>query len=164
MGRHLEVEWRHTAKRLFILYNRERDWRTRTRLQALMLLRQKKGVADVAATVGVAPRTVLRWVAWYRADGLEAVHQHRVGGHGQPARRLSPAQEATLKAKAARGEIRSVQDGRAWAAQEHVDYSYSGMRWVFLRLGLTKKVPRPRNPNASPAAQTAWKKGGSRAR
>lgn len=162
MGRHLEIEWQHTRQRLSMLYQRETDWRTRTRLQALMLLRQGQAVAEVAETVGAHPRTVLRWVAWYRTGGVSEIQQHRVGGHGQPARRLSAVQEATLKAKAAGGEIRSVWEGVQWAAGEQVAYSYSGMRWVFARLGLKKKVPRPRNPKASPEAQTAWKKKGSR--
>jgi hypothetical protein len=77
-------------------------------------------------------------------------------------RRLSPAQEAALKAKAAAGALRSIQDGVHWAAQQGVAYTYWGMRWVFARLDLAPKVPRPRNPQASPAAQAAWKKKGLR--
>ena len=32
--------------------------------------------------------------------------------------------------------------------------------WVFYRLGLKKKVPRPKSPEASAQQQEAWKKGG----
>jgi transposase len=126
-----------------------------------MLLRQGRALTDVAETVGVHYRTVQRWVTWYRAGGVCEVEAHRVGGHGAPARRLSVEQEATLKAKAARGEIRSVGEGVQWAEAEGVAYTYWGMRWVFARLGLKKKVPRPQNPKAWPQAQAAWKKGGS---
>ncbi|RME09361.1 MAG: winged helix-turn-helix domain-containing protein, partial [Ardenticatenia bacterium] len=41
-----------------------------------------------------------------------------------------------------------------------VTYTYWGMRGVFARLGLRKKVPRQRHPQASVEEQTAWKKGG----
>ena len=162
MGRHLNIEWHHTRKRLYILYQRETDLQHRGRLQALMLLRQGRAVTEVAETVGVHYRTVQRWVTWYRAGGVREVEQHRVGGHGAPARRLSGVQEATLKAKATRGEIRSVWEGVQWAEAEGVAYTYWGMRWIFVRLGLKKKVPRPQNPKASLVAQAAWKKGGSR--
>lgn len=77
MGRSLVVDWKHTRKRLFILYRREPEVGYRTRLQAWMLLRQNKSVEEVAATVGVAYRTVQRWVAWYRQGGLAAVAQRR---------------------------------------------------------------------------------------
>lgn len=162
MGRHLEIEWHHTRKRLYLLYRRATDRQDRTRLQALMLLRQRKALTEVAETVGVHYRTVQRWIGWYRAGGFQEVQQHRLGGHGAPAHRLSAEQEATLKAKAARGEIRSVWEAVQWAKAEDVAYTYWGMRWVFVRLGLKKKVPRPRNPKASSELQAAWKKGDSR--
>lgn len=161
MGRPLDIEWRDSRKRLYRLYRRETDLQHRTRLQALMLLRQGKALSEVAETVGVHYRTVQEWVAWYRAGGVREVAQHRLGGHGAPARRLSAEQEAALKAQATRGEIRSVWEAVRWAEQQQVRYTYWGMRWVFVRLGLKKKVPRPRNPKASPEAQAAWKKGGS---
>lgn len=40
-----------------------------------------------------------------------------------------------------------------------MQYTYEGMRHVFGRLGLRKRVPRPRNPKARAEEQTAWKKG-----
>ena len=162
MGRHLDIAWQDTHKRLYRLYQRETDLQHRTRLQALMLLRQGKALSDVAETVGVHYRTVQQWVSWYRAGGVREVAQHRLGGHGAPARRLIAEQEAALKAKATRGEIRSVWEAVQWAETQHAMYTYWGMRWVFVRLGLKKKVPRPRNPKASSEAQAAWKKGGSR--
>ena len=51
-----------------------------------------------------------------------------------------------------------------WAREKWgVEYTYGGMRWVFARLGLRKKVPRPRCPQASEAEQEAWKKGANAA-
>lgn len=50
-----------------------------------------------------------------------------------------------------------------WAKESHqVVYTYLGMRWVFYRLGLKKKVPRPRSPKALAEEQEAWGKGAHR--
>ena len=66
-----------------------------------------------------------------------------------------------MKVKAEAGELRTIRDGVEWAKSHGVEYTYWGMRWVFGRLGLRKKVPRPRSPKASAEKQEAWKKGGS---
>ena len=41
-----------------------------------------------------------------------------------------------------------------------VEYTYWGMRHVFERLDLKKKVPREQFPDADPEKQEEWKKGG----
>jgi transposase len=111
--------------------------------------------------MGVHYRTIQRCVSWYRQGGLAEVLAHRHGGHGGPERRLMPEQEAELKAKTEAGEIRTIWDGIDWVQQMHqVKYTYWGMRGVFARLQLKKKVPRSRSPKASAAEQEAWKKGG----
>jgi transposase len=114
---------------------------------------------EVAGLVGVHYRTVQEWVAWYRKGGVAEVLQHRHGGHGGQERRLSEEQEAELKVQAEAGELRRIQDGVEWAKAQGVDYTYWGMRGVFYRLGLKKKVPRQKAPQASAEEQEAWKKG-----
>jgi transposase len=73
---------------------------------------------------------------------------------------LTSAQESALKALSEQGKMRTLWDGVQWAQEQGVTYSYWGMRHVFARLKLKKKVPRPRNPKASAIAQATWKKGG----
>jgi transposase len=163
LARQLQIEWQEDAATLYARYKQEKDYQKRTRLQALWLVRQGHGLRQVADTVGVHCRTVQEWLAWYRQGGLAEVLRHRWGGHGGKARRLTADQEAALRAQASRGAIRTIQDGVAWARKTcRVDYSYWGMRWVFDRLELKKKVPRPRHPKASVEEQAAWKKGASR--
>ena len=159
MARELQIEWHETENELFQLYRQEEDRQNRTRLQALWLLRPGRTMKEVAGLVGVHYRTVQEWVAWYRKGGVDEVLQHRHGGHGGQERRLSEEQEADLKAQAEAGEIRTIHDGVAWAKAHGVDYTYWGMRWVFHRLGLRKKVPRQKAPQASAAEQEIWKKG-----
>ncbi len=147
MARQLQIEWQEDEQTLYARYKQEKDYQHRTRLQALWLVRQGRR---------------LRQVADYRQGGLAEVLRHRWGGHGGKARRLTAEQEAALRAQASRGDIRTVQEGVAWARKTcQVEYSYWGMRWVFDRLELKKKVPRPRHPKVSVEEQAAWKKGAS---
>jgi transposase len=161
MPQRVQVEWQEDADKLKKLYQAEKDYQNRTRLQALWYLRQGRTVGAVAALIGVHSRTIQDWVAWYRKGGVAEVLRHRHGGHAGGGRRLTPQQEDELKALSEKGEIRTVWDGVRWAKEQQVRYTYWGMRHVFERLRLKKKVPRPRNPKASAQEQEAWKKGGS---
>jgi transposase len=160
MARPLRIDWQEDEQTLYELYKQEKDHQNRTRLQALWLLRPGRSMKEVAGLVGVHYRTVQEWVAWYRKGGVDKVLRHRHGGHGGQERWLNEEQEAELKAKAEAGEIRAIQDGVEWAKKTYgVEYTYWGMRWVFYRLDLRKKVPRPKSPQASAEQQEAWKKG-----
>jgi transposase len=161
MARPLRIDWQEDEQTLYELYKQEKDHQNRTRLQALWLLRPGRSMKEVAGLVGVHYRTVQEWVAWYRKGGVDEVLRHRHGGHGGQERWLNEEQEAELKAKAEAGEIRTIQDGVEYAKKTYgVEYTYWGMRWVFYRLDLKKKVPRPKSPQASAEQQEAWKKGG----
>lgn len=161
MARKLQIEWHEDVERVGRLYRSEKDVQNRRRLHALWLVRQGRTMTEVAAIVGVDYRTLQEWLAWYRQGGLAAVLQHRHGGERARESRLSAEQAAELKAKADAGEIRRIADGVRWAQETHqIEYSYWGMRYVFARLRLHLKVPRPRNPKASELEQEAWKKGG----
>lgn len=161
MARRVQVEWQEDADELKKLYQAEKDHQNRTRLQALWYLRQGRTVGAVAELIGKHPRTIQDWVAWYRKGGVAEVLRHRHGGHTGSASRLTTEQENELSALAEKGEIWTVWDGVQWAKDQQVTYTYWGMRHVFERLELKKKVPRPRNPKASAEEQEAWKKGGS---
>lgn len=159
MARKLQIDWQESEEELYQLYKQEKDHQNRTRLQALWLLRPGRTMKQVASLVGVHYRTLQEWVAWYREGGVAEVLEHRHGGHGGPQGRLSEEEEAELKAKAKAGELRTIHDGVEWARSQGVEYTYWGMRWVFYRLGLKKKVPRQKAPQASAEEQAAWKKG-----
>lgn len=161
MPQRLQIEWQEDEATLKRRYLAEKNPQSRTRLQALWQLRRGRTTREVAELVGKHPRTIQDWIAWYRQGGLEEVLQRHHGGHGGKQSRLTDEQMAELKAAASEGQIRCIQDGVQWAQEQHrVSYTYWGMRSVFVRLELRKKVPRPRNPKASAAQQEAWKKGG----
>lgn len=161
MAQRLQVAWHEVEATLKKRYLDEKDAQNRTRLQALWQLRRGRTIGEVAELVGKHPRTIQDWVAWYRQGGLAGVLQHRHGGHGGKQPRLTAEQESALKAEASAGRVRCIQDGVQWVQEQYgVTYTYWGMRTVFARLDLRKKVPRPRNPQASAEQQEAWKKGG----
>ena len=159
MARPFEVAWQEDEATLYELYKQERDHQNRTRLQALWLLCSGRKLQEVADTLGVHYRTLQSWVDWYRQGGIAEVVAHRHGGEGGTQPLLNQEQAAQLLKKARTGELRSISDGVRWVEEYGVFYSYWGMRHVYERLGLKKKVPRPKSPKASEEAQAAWKKG-----
>lgn len=159
-GRRLVVEWREDADELRRRYRAERLPELRARLHGLWLVRAGRTARAAAAVLGVDERTVQQWVAWYRTGGLAEVRRHRAGGRQGRARRLSPAQEAALLERAAAGAVFTVGEAARWVEEAFgVRFTYFGMRSVFRRLRLKKKVPRPLGEKASEAAQEAWKRG-----
>jgi transposase len=160
MGRPLQVDWQDSENDLRERYLEETDHQDRTRLQALWLTRKGRPMSEVAEIVGVCYESVRRWVDWYRSGGLEEVLSRRHGGSGGREPRLSEEDREKLVQKAERGELRIISDGVRWAREEAgTQYTYWGMRHVFERLDLKKKVPRQQSVGADPKQQEAWKKG-----
>jgi transposase len=85
-GRWVQIAWQvaDTPDALRERYRREEEGETRTRLQALWLLRTGWNMEEVARVTGVHYRTVQRWVGWYRQGGLAEVCARDGGGYGQP--------------------------------------------------------------------------------
>ena len=161
MGRSLQVDWQHSEQTLRERYLEETDHQDRTRLHALWLVRKGRSMSEVAETIGVCYESVRRWIDWYRSGGVEEILSRRHGGSGGKKPRLTKKQHEKLREKAERGELRTISDGVRWAREEAgVEYTYWGMRHVFERLDLKKKVPREQSPDADPEEQEAWKKGG----
>ena len=167
MGRTLqEIDWNESAEELYERYRAERDVQRRKRLHVLWLVRRGRTVTATATEAGVGLRTVLRWLDWYRAGGLEEVLR-RVPGHGARGLTcwLSPEQQAALLAQCRRGAFRTYGEAQRWVNRElGVSYRYDGMHTLLTRLGVHPKVPRPTAAKADPAIQEAWKKGTSETR
>lgn len=143
-------------------YRAAADGKQRMRLQGLWLLRQGRHVEEVGAAVGVHRRTVERWIDWYRHEGgLAGVLAHRQGGQGQPSRLTAEQREAVATEVASGRFATAAQIGR-WIAETYgVTYRPGGLYDLLGRLRCHPKVPRPLHEQADPAAQAAWRKGGS---
>jgi transposase len=164
-GRPFVVAWRDedTEETLHRAYRAEPRADVRQRLHALWLLRSgERRVAEVAMVLGVDYRSVQRWVAWYRAGGLEEVQSHHAGGYGQTPR-LTEEQQEQLATEVETGRFRNAVAIRAWVAETFgVTYTAGGMYSLLERLRCKPKVPRPLHEKADLAEQETWKRGGLR--
>jgi transposase len=146
------------ARYLAEAHPRRRQW-----LHGLWLLRRGWRVDEVADAVGAGRRTVERWIDWYRHEGgVDGVLAHRQGGHGRPAR-LTADQQEQVATEVATGRFRTATEIGAWIADVFgVRYRPGGVTALLGRLRCHPKVPRPLHEQADPAAQAAWRRGGSR--
>jgi transposase len=161
--RRADLPWRteDTAEALHDRYRRESNPLVKTRLHALWLLRQGRTLQETVTLVGVAYRSLQRWLDWYRLDGLATVCAHTGRSPGRE-RWLSPEQEDALCAHLTEGGTLSAADARAYLSETHgVTYTPGSIYTVLARLRCRPKVPRPHNPQSTDAQQAAWKKGGS---
>lgn len=147
---------------LRLRYLRARDPRVRTRLHLLWRVRAGDRLKEAAVHVGVGERTAQQWIAQYRATGLRglAAPRRHAGGRRSP---LSEAQWEQLRAHLREGTTRTSAQLTHWVQQTFgVSYRPKSLRFALHRQRIRLKVPRPRHAKSDPAAQAAWKKGGSR--
>ncbi len=158
-----ELEWRQedTTEALLARYRAEKDGEVKPRWHALWLLRRGDSRSQVGDVLGIDPRTLREWIAWYRQGGCDAVARHRQGRRGGHTPRLTPQQQAAIRERAAQGKFRGIAAVGEWVRHEFgVAYSYWGIRSILDRLQIHPRVPRPVAANADLAAQDAWQKGG----
>jgi len=114
-GRKLQVDWKHTAEELYARYKNKPNTHIARRFQALALLRRGKPLQETAAIVSVSPRTVQKWLAWYRTDGVNALAHRRRGGNRKPVRPLlTPTQQAQLVHHATTQGFRTLREAVVW--------------------------------------------------
>ena len=161
MGRPLRIEWKESEEELYQRYSREKDVEKKQKYQLLWLLRGGRTIRESSHLTGIQERVGQRYVRWYKEGGIEEVLRRRHGGdRGKQKRYLSAEQEAKLKEKADKGELKTIWEGIEWVKKEFkITYKYGGMRGVFKRLGLKKKVPRKQHIKSDPEVQGEWKKG-----
>jgi transposase len=163
-GRKLTIGWAEEDDEasLYRRYRRERRADVRPRLHALWLVRRGQSAREAAAVLGVAERTVQRWLGWYRAGGLAPIEGRHAGSQGAPSF-LTPEQKEELAGEVATGRFRTAAEIRRWVEERWgVCYTEGGMYALLHRLRCAPKVPRPVHEKVNHLAQARWKKGGSR--
>lgn len=160
-GRPLVIDWQESEEQLYQLYTKEKNVVRRQKLQLLWLVRSGNSLREGCRLAGVKERCGQRYVRQYRDGGLENVLARQHGGdRGKQAKYLSAEQETQLKQAADAGELKTVWAGIEWVKQHcGIQYSYEGMRSVYKRIKLNKKVPRKQHVRSDPDAQESWKKG-----
>ena len=161
-GRPITIEWHETEDDLYEVFATETEVKKRQKLQLLWLVRAGNSIRKSCRTVALNERTGQRYLQWYREGGIENVLDRQHGGNrGGQSSFLTQKQQAELKAEADAGKLKTVWEGIEWVKEKHkVKYSYEGMRGVYNRLQLRKKVPRKQHIKSDAQAQAAWKKRG----
>ena len=167
----MKVDWKDAAdeRRLVGLVGATGNAKQRDRYRVVLIA--GRGLADrpelereqIAATVGRSRQFVDQWVGRYRTGGIDALVPKPQPG---AARRLSAEQEAQLCAMLEAGP--SPEEGIAAyngpILRERIEqrfgqvYSLAGVYQLLHRLGYNDLMPRPRHPDADPAALEAFKK------
>lgn len=146
-------------------YRRATDAVARSQWQMVWLLAGGTPTAEVARVTGYSVNWVREIARRYREEGPAGVGDRR---HGNPGATplLDPTQQAALRdalaGPAPRGDLWTCRSVAAWmsAAVGRPVSEQRGWEWM-RRLGFTPQRPRPRETRADPAAQDAFKKGGS---
>ena len=147
-------------------YRQAADPVERAHWQIVWLVASGQRVPEVAALVGYTANWVREIVRRYNADGPAGLADRRQHNKGQP-----PLLDAALREERRQALIGPASDGGIWTCAKVA--AWMGERlgrpvgeprgWEAMRaLGFTPQRPRPRATTANPAAQAAFKKGGSR--
>lgn len=129
------------------------------RLAIWWTARDRRHATEIAALLGVGPRTVRRWIRSFNTEGPTALDVDNLGGRRWA--NLSEADEraalAGLRPRARAGRLVTIHDVRA-AVEAHVGHSVSDSSLYDLlhRYKWRKIVPRPRHVRADPDAQEAY--------
>ncbi|MEJ7901263.1 MAG: winged helix-turn-helix domain-containing protein [Thermomicrobiales bacterium] len=157
---HLPVE--ELAQR----YRHAHDPVERTHWHLLWLVAAGHRVPEVASLVGYTANWVREIIRRYNATGPARITDQRQHSVGHPPL-LTPALRAALATAldgpAPDGGLWTCAKVAAWMRDRLGRPVRSQRGWEAMRsLGFTPQRPRPRATNADPAAQAAFKKGGSR--
>ena len=136
----------------------------RDRYRAVLLVAEDELEGDeVARRLGRSPRFVDEWAGRYRRGGLDALVPRKPRG-ATP--KLSPAQEAKLKARLDAGPLpadgvcalRGKDVVRILEAEFGVRHTIGSVYSVLRRIGYSCLAPRPRHERNDPAAVASFKR------
>ena len=114
---------------------KERDARLANRLSALLWLADGQTREQVAALLGVDPKTIKNWFKLYLRGGLEALCVLKYkGDRGE----LSSQQAHELKKEVELGHFRCAAQAQKWIEDTFkITYTINGVRKLLNRLGCT---------------------------
>jgi transposase len=159
----MHVEPHHTAEELAELVRAQPLARVARRLAAVRPALLRRTAPQVAEQVLLSERSVRAWVARYNAGGPDALADRPGRGRKAP---LTDDQEQRLKDRLRAGptEADGVCTLRGEDVRRILEREFGVVRCLqavydlLHRLGFEPLRPRPRHPDADPAAQDRFKK------
>lgn len=169
MPRYATVTAQLSVAELAVRYRRAHDPGERSHWQIVWLVAQGHHVPEVAQRVGYSPNWVREIIRRFNAGGPEALIDGRAAHRGGNPPLLSPAGRTALAealdGPAPDGGVWTCGTVAAWMADRLGRPVAEARGWEALRsLGFSLQRPRPKATTADPAAQAAFKKGGSNPR
>ena len=159
----MRVAAHHTEQQLQRLAEREARSDRAKRLRTVLLAKQSFTAPEIATCTGFSRRSVQKWVERYNREGLSGLDTPPGRGRKPP---LSPEQAKRLQQRLDAGPL--PEDGvcalRGKDVQRILEREFGPLRslnavyGLLHRLGYSSLVPRPRHPQADPAAQDEFKK------
>jgi transposase len=144
------------------LARQEPSGRKRLRYMGLAHLKDGRTITEVATALRVTRHTVMRWLNWFNAEGVQ-----RLKGvpHTWSTQRLPRSQEEAfrqaveqLQAQRGGGRVRGEDIRQLLAEQFGVVYRLNGVYDLLKRLDMAWITARSVSPHANAARQAAFKK------
>ena len=147
------------ARRLELAFRQAADRKTRDRLQIIRLAHRGRKHRDIAADLGIAPRTVQRWLNAYLDRGLDGLRPRKAEGR---ASKIPAHLGEEVRRWVIQGPVRQGLDRANWTHAELADHlkkthgvstSRSAMQRTCRKLGIRPYRPTYRYLRGDPDKQ-----------
>ena len=164
MGRAIEIRTDYTGLELRKLARRERDGRITSRLLAIAMVMEGASRTIAARQAGMDRQTLSDWAHRFNSQGPAGL---RNAPQGRPARRLTAAQEAEVRARVLAGPDPQTDGLVRWRCTDvqsfiaetyQVQYHVRSIGKLLHKLRLSHVSVRPVHPESDVAAQESFKK------
>ena len=162
MPKYIDIEIKEALSELKSLRNREKSYRKKTRLQSLILTKQKKFKrrVDLATHLGIGIASLDRWTRVYKASGLTAMLEISSGGLRKHSTIEAIHNELEDKLNNSNDPLKGYWDAVLWVRDNfEIEVKYNTLRTYLIRNFKTKlKSPRKSHYKKDEQAIEAFKK------
>ena len=134
-----------SSDELLQLERQTKDLKARDRVRFIRLLKTNQATTQKQAgtLIGIRVQQSQRLWKQYREEGIRAISESRYQGSVP---KLSPNQQQLLKERLKEDDVESLESAREVLANEFgVNYTVSGVSYLFKRLKIKLKTGRPQN-------------------
>ncbi len=146
MGRKSGLTISESIEYLKGLHLKEKNYRIRTRIMSLILIKESKFKSQIAVSrhLGVDHATVKRWLKQYKEEGLSSLLKLKSGGQRKSVITSIIHQSIERKLNDSENPLLGYWDAVLWIKEQHnLDIKYHALRDYLIRHFKTKlKTPR----------------------